>query len=100
MFEDHEGSGPTDREPALDTEGHGWANDNETLESDDGKPEPTNDTEGHRLSANDNETVESDEGKSEPAEDDTEGHGIWQNDNETVVDDNASVVEDAPTENR
>ena len=41
------------------------------------------DTEGHRLAANDNETIDADDG--EPTETDTEGHRLAANDNETVV---------------
>ena len=59
MLDHPEGSGPTDRDPAYDTEGHRLsANDDETLESDDESSAP--DTEGHMLNGNDNETLESD----------------------------------------
>jgi hypothetical protein len=98
MFEDRDGSGPTDRDPAPDTEGHRLAaNDNETVETDDGKPEAPDDVEGHHLASNDNETVESDDAKSETP-DDTEGHRLSSNDNETVVDDDPPIVEEPPIE--
>ena len=59
MLDHPEGSGPTDRDPAYDTEGHRLsANDDETIESDDESVK--DDTEGHSLTTNDNETLEGD----------------------------------------